>query len=291
VTKITWSRERQQSLLGQLSGFWKGDIWDMRASPLQTRLSVKTKQRRLSFDCKSETINGELKYACWKKFSDGDWRSTQELGRVRRMVKWLNSLDPLPASMMIFPFAEWRARYTTYLKQRGMYRQGTTCRMDREQRPCVTSRDSHYISTLRQVHSILEDAYDDRPEHEKDVWNLQRMAIPISLSLSNVTLSFHRIQQPWLRKAVKAYIRYCLPIYAEGTSRTRLQSLTCFSEFLMQERPRGTTKAITRKLLIEYLSYLPTRVCISVRKCHLLNLRNFLETAARERWLRFHPSE
>ena len=285
MTRITWSRERQRSLLAQLSGFWKEDIWDMRTSPLQTRLSAKTTQRRLRFGCKSATINGELKYACWKKFSDGDWRNTQELGRVHRMVKWLNSLDPLPASLMIRPFTEWRARYTTYLKQRGMYRQGTTFRMDREQRPCVTSRDSHYISTLRQVHSILENAYDDRPEHEKDVWNLQRMAIPISLSLSNVTLSFHRIRQPWLRKTVKAYIRYCLPIYAEGTCRTRLQSLTCFSEFLVQERPRGNAKAITRKLLIEYLSYLPTRVCVSVRKSHLLNLRNFLETAARERWL------
>jgi len=194
VTKITWSRERQQYLLGELSGFWEGDVWDMRNSPLETQPSAKTKQRHLRFDCKSATINGELKYACWKKFSDGDWRSTQELGRVRRMVKWLNSLDPLPASLMIRPLAEWRARYTTYLKQRGMYRQGTTCRMDREQRPCVTSRDSHYISTLRQVHTTLENAYDDRPEHEKDVWNLQRMAVPISLSLSNATLSFHRIQ-------------------------------------------------------------------------------------------------
>jgi hypothetical protein len=72
---------------------------DLRTSPLQTRLSVKTKQRRLRFGCKSATINGELKYACWKKFSDGDWRNTQELGRVHRMVKWLNSLDPLPASL------------------------------------------------------------------------------------------------------------------------------------------------------------------------------------------------
>lgn len=123
----------------------------------------------------------------------------------------------------------------------------------------MTSRDSHYISTLRQVHSILENAYDGRPEQEKDVWNLQRMAVPISLSLSNVTLSFHRIRQPWLRKTVKAYIRYCLPIYAEGTWRTRSQSLTCFSEFLMQERPRATSKTITRRLLLEYLSYLPAR--------------------------------
>jgi integrase len=57
----------------------------------------------------------------------------------------------------------------------------------------------------------------------------------------------------------------------------------------MQERPKGTAKAITRKLLLEYLSYLPARVCVSVRKSHLLNLRNFLETAARERWLPIAP--
>jgi integrase len=276
-------------LLGQLSGFWKGDIWDMRAIPLPTRFSAKTKQRRLRFVCKSATINGELKYACWKKFSDGDWRNTQELSRVHRMVKWLNSLDALPASLISRGLDEWRGLYTTYLRQRGMYHLGTTSRMNREQHPCVTSRDSHYISTLRQLYSILESAYDDRPEHEKDVWNLQRMAVPISLSLSNVTLSFHRIRQPWLRKPVKAYIRYCLTICAEGTCRTRLQSLTCFSEFLMQERPKGTAKAITRKLLLEYLSYLPARVCVSVRKSHLLNLRNFLETAARERWLPIAP--
>jgi integrase len=276
-------------LLGQLSGFWKGDIWDMRAIPLPTRFSAKTKQRRLRFVCKSATINGELKYACWKKFSDGDWRNTQELSRVHRMVKWLNSLDALPASLISRGLDEWRGLYTTYLRQCGMYHLGTTSRMNREQRPCVTARDSHYISTLRQLYSILESAYDDRPEHEKDVWDLQRMAVPVSLSLSNVTLSFHRIRQPWLRKPVKAYIRYCLTICAEGTCRTRLQSLTCFSEFLMQERPKGTAKAITRKLLLEYLSYLPARVCVSVRKSHLLNLRNFLETAARERWLPIAP--
>jgi hypothetical protein len=56
VTRNTWSRERQQSLLGQLLQFWKEDIWDMRTSPLQTRLSEKTKQRRLCFGCKSAQL-------------------------------------------------------------------------------------------------------------------------------------------------------------------------------------------------------------------------------------------
>jgi site-specific recombinase XerD len=64
-----------------------------------------------------------------------------------------------------------------------------------------------------------------------------------------------------------------------------LQSLTRFSEFLAQERPKTTAKAITRKLLLEYLSYLPKRVCIAVRKTDVIDVRAFLEIAARERWL------
>jgi len=157
--------------------------------------------------------------------------------------------------------------------------------MDGEQRPRVTPRDSAYVGTLRQVHSILKSVYDDRPEHEKDVWDLQRMAIPVSLSLSNTTLNFCLIRQLWLRKAVKAYLRYCLAICAESTCRTRLQALTRFAEFLAQDRPEATAKAITRKLLVEYLSYLPKRVGIAVRKNDVINVRTFLEIAARERWL------
>lgn len=283
MTRSKWSRERQQFMFYQLTGFWKADIWDSRNSPVQIRVCAK--QRRLRFGCNSSAVNDELKYACWKKFSGGGWRTTEQLGKVHRMVKWLNTLDPLPASLMSRSFDEWRTLYTTYLKERGMYSQGTTSRMNREQRLLVSARDSPYIGTLRQVYSILEDAFDDRPECEKDVWNLQRMSVPTNLSLSNFTLSFHGIQQLWLRKAVKAYIAYLLPIYAGETCRTRLQFLTCFSEFLAQKWPKSTPRLLTRELLLEYLGYLPTRVCASVRKGHVLNLRKFLEIASREGWL------
>jgi integrase len=281
----TWSRAKQQRLLAELQGFWNEDIWDMHDSPVRAGLAPRARQRYLCFECKFQGINGELKYACWKKFSDGGWRSTQELSKVHRLIKWLNTLNPPPRSLMSRGFESWRDEYRKYLKSRGMYNTGTTTRMDREQRPCVTPRDSAYISTLRQVHSILKNAYDDRPEYEKDLWSLPRLSIPVSLSLSNTTLNFLLIQQLWLRKAVKAYLRYCLAIYAEGTCRTRLQSLTRFSEFLARELPKATAKTITRKLLVEYLSYLPKRVGIAVRKTDVINVRTFLEIAAREQWL------
>jgi hypothetical protein len=71
-TNAGWNRATQLKLLAGLQGFWADDPSDMRHSPV-TELSPKASQRQLRFNCKSPAINGELKYLCWKKFSDGDW--------------------------------------------------------------------------------------------------------------------------------------------------------------------------------------------------------------------------
>lgn len=287
MTKISWRREQQKLLLNELKEFWQEDVWDMRNCPAQLRITAK--QRRLRFRCKSASLNGELKYACWRKFSGGGWRTTQEVTKVHRLIKWLNTMDHLPPSLLGQTYDRWRSQYTGYLKKRDMYHPGTVARMDREQRLQITPRDSPYIGVFRQIYSTLETAYDSRPEHQKDVWNLQRLSVPTNLSLSNLTLSFHCIRQLWLRRAVKDYIRYSLTIYAEGTCRTRLQSLTCFSKFLAQARRKASASSITRKLMLEYMSYLPQRISTAVRKTHLLNLRTFLEIASREQWLQIPP--
>jgi hypothetical protein len=146
-----WNPVKQRRLLAQLQGFWRDNLWDMHRSPVEG-LSPKASQRRLRFECKSPTINGELKYACRMKFVEGQWRSTQELTRVHLMVKWLNSVNRLPGSFMARDLEWWRRSYTSYLKQHGMYRMGTTRRMDGDQKPRMTPRDSAYISTLRQAY-------------------------------------------------------------------------------------------------------------------------------------------
>jgi integrase len=283
-----WNPAKQRRLLAQLQGFWADDVWDMQSCPVEG-LSPNASQRRLRFECKSRTINGELKYAFRKKFVDEQWTSTQELTKVHLLVKWLNSLKRLPASLMEHDLEWWRRSYTAYLQRHGMYRMGTTRRMDGAQHPRVTPRDSAYISTLRQAYLQLIDAYDERPEQEKDVWDLRRLSMLHNPTLSPGPLNFLHIKQPWLRTAAKCFLAYCLPIYAEGTCRTRLQSLVCFSEFLAGEKPRATARSITRPLLLRYLGYLPKRVCTGTRKNHVINLRTFLEMAHRERWLPVGP--
>ena len=288
MTRVIWNRTVQLQLVSELEGFWAGDLWDMHQSPVGA-LSPNAKQRRLSFNCKSAALNGELKYVCWKKFSSGAWRSTQELTRVHLMIRWLNSLPELPVSLLCHSFAEWRQLYRKYLEERGMYRPGSTDQMNRRQEPGVTPRDSPYVSLLRQAVILLTDAYDVRPVYAKDIWNLKQMGVATNLSQSNGKLSFLVIRQQWLRSALKSYLKYCLPLYSASTCRTRVQSLACFSNFLAEQYPQATAETVTRRLLLDYLNYLQKRLSSATSKNHVLNLRNFLEMSHREGWLPFGP--
>jgi integrase/recombinase XerD len=287
-TKTGWKRTTQVKLIAELQGFWATDLWDMHHSPVKN-LSPSAKQRRLRFRCKSSALNGELKYLCWKKFSGGHWRSTQEISRVHRMIHWLNSMPTLPSSLMEKEFHAWRSLYRTYLTELGQYKTGTTSRMSGKQSPEVTVRDSGFVSTLRQACKLLKLAYDPRTDREKDIWDLREMGVHTNLSLANVNLSFLVIEQEWLRTAVKSYMSYCLPLYSESTCRTRVQSLAAFSRFLATEKPRVTGRSVTRPLLLEYVSHLQRKVCKGTAKNHILNLRNFLEMAHREGWLAIGP--
>ena len=212
-----------------------------------------------------------------QKFSGGAWRSTQELTKIHLMIRWLNSLP------------EWQELYRRYLIERGMYKPGRTTRMSGRQEPSVTPRDSPYVSLLRQALIVLAEAYDTRPAHGKDVWDLKGMGAITNLSQSNCKLSFLILRQDWLRSAVKAYVKYCLPLYSASTCRTRVQSLACFSDFLAGKHSRATARDITRRLLLDYLNYLQKRLGAATAKNHILNLRNFLEISHREGWLPIGP--
>src|ERR1035438_10547120 len=133
------------------------------------------------------------------------WTSTQELTKVHLLVKWLNSLKRLPTSFMERDLEAWKSSYRAYLKRHGMYPLGTTSRMDGEQRPRVSPRDSAYISTLRQVYLLLGNAYDDRPEQDKDIWDLKLMSKDHNPTHYFSTMNFLKVKQPWLRAAVKSY--------------------------------------------------------------------------------------
>ncbi len=122
-------------LISELKGFLGWRCFGTCTTDPVKDLSPNAKQRRLHFRYKSAALNNELKYLCWKKFSGGEWRSTQEISRVHRMIHWLNSMRTMPSSLLQKDFIAWRDLYRSYLSELGQYKTGTTSRMDGEQRP------------------------------------------------------------------------------------------------------------------------------------------------------------
>src|SRR5258706_11898764 len=70
VDSRRWSTEQHQRLLGALSGLWAQDRWHFNAPRAASGHSLDIHVR---FTCRSPTLNGELKYVMWRKFTNGTW--------------------------------------------------------------------------------------------------------------------------------------------------------------------------------------------------------------------------
>lgn len=97
-----WSTDGQQRLREGLTGYWAEDTWDLFALPLLAepieRREVPAGIRYLRFRCKSNGLNLELKYACWRKLQD-DWQVSHLLwvaSFLHLIMAWLDRVARPP---------------------------------------------------------------------------------------------------------------------------------------------------------------------------------------------------
>src|SRR5436305_3722424 len=137
------------------------------------------------------------------------------------------------------------------------------------------------IALLRQLYRLIADAYDDRPEIQKDIWDLRKMGVHLNLSLASYTLNFTLISQLWLRGLVKEFMRYQIATQSASTCMGKLGTLRQFSLFLEAEAPSAHACDINRALVLKYLDFLREHNKTTSRRNQCLyHLRMFLETCA-----------
>lgn len=146
--------------------------------------------------------------------------------------------------------------------------------------------DDNRIQVIRSIYEVLQSAYDNRSEYEKDIWDMRKLGASLIESSSDRYLNFTRISQPWLRQAVKAYIKYCLATQAGSTCRAKVTRLTRFSNFLTKYASETHPEDINRSLIIEYLGHLASldKFGLNSRINVIGTLKDFLEVSAREGW-------
>ena len=91
-----------------------------------------------------------------------------------------------------------------------------------------------------------------------DVWDARELGVKIrAYSKDHTKFIFTRIEQPWLKRLAKKFIKFRATTRAYGTLSSYLMAFNKFSEFLKENYPFvNNIKKIDRELIIEYIHYL-----------------------------------
>ena len=274
---IWWSAEKQRLLADQLTDFWAEDTW------LFTSKQGKTYQ--MSFPLSAPALQAEIKYALHAKFESGRWKTNGNLSPmcqdVKAILQWLNQLSLIPSTFLQKPLDHWEMSLRSYLVQTGHYRRGTGRELRADQTYVERWEEDSRIRLLRQIYTIVAQAYDDREETEKDVWDMRNLGVTLNLTQSSYLLTFTPISQPWLRSLAKTFMKYNLSVRSPGDCLAKMQTLREFSRFLTARHSTVGIAEINRALIVSFLNYLKAQEKTRHRVMnHLIHLRAFLEGCA-----------
>ena len=144
--------------------------------------------------------------------------------------------------------------------------------------------EARLIRYLRGILRFLQPE-DTRAEPEKDIWELNKLDIPIEENpiYKTNTLNFTGILQDGIREEVKQAVYLHLKYEKLGTVKRELTSLRQFSKYLEDKQPGiQSCSEIDRALLEEYLIHKATNGSSGKGNSDdILKLRSVLESVAR----------
>lgn len=275
-----WSEEKQQHLSEYLVGLFAEDVWEVGA---QVRRG-KSYPLFLRFPFVSASLKAEIKYALWHKFEQREWTMGRKSVRdweCACICQWLNSIAPTAHSLMERSVSVWELSFRSWLLETQRLRPVKTKGLLANQTMVEYAAEDRSIVLFRQVYKTVADAYDDRQETEKDVWDMRVMKVALNQTATGYLLNFTVLSQLWLREMAKSFMEYNLAIHSPSDCISKLTTLRTFSQFLAQFHPYGSIEDMDRGLMVEYIRYVQNLDLAPSTKLHrILQLRIFLETCA-----------
>lgn len=287
MKNIGFSIEKQNKLILSIEDFWKDDLWHLYYSPVDSS-QIRIKENYVvAFNIKNEKLKNELKYACMKKFINNEWvLNSKRLVSVKRIIKWINSINPIESSFLLKEVKYWEKSLVKFLKKENILLRYSKPKLNAEQKMIYKIQADQSVVTFRVIYRLLKKSYDERTGLEKDIWDLKELKIKLDKSRSGSKLNFSKIKQSWLNTAVKKIVRHQLTIYSPSHSRAVIRVMNHFSEFLAKEYPDIISNDIGRKIIIEFIEYINKKgFAKSTKNSYLSKLRKVFRICRREELL------
>jgi integrase len=131
----------------------------------------------------------------------------------------------------------------------------------------------------------LPDGISAEQMFDYDVWDLRILGLKPTVSSGQYTLNFFRIELPWLKNAIKQWIKYRSASEQASTLKAKLESLSSFSQFITS-KGYTSSQQINRIVIQDYLVFGINKNYSWNHKYHLIcDLKSFLEDCVRFSWL------
>jgi integrase/recombinase XerD len=274
-----------------LEGFWASDAWQLRKGDRLPDLALVRDGGGLDWDGLAPSLGAELKWACMRKFTSGDWKLTHwgsRVGALRTIVGWFADEAPNVTCVLERDPAHWAVSLQKHLLARGRYRPQPGRYMRRgdgtgETVACVNN--DPVVSTFKMLYVLLDQAHDQRELFLKDTWSARELGIHTDRGTGPRRVIFQGISQPWLKDAAKRVVQLRLSSYSIADSEALAALVKDFSRYLDRVHPGMTGSAIDRTVVLGFLHALREQgLSAGGRGGKTTYLRVFLETCGREGW-------
>lgn len=205
----------------------------------------------------SETIKNEFSKYIRKRSEQVSFNTMQrDKAHFNQCCVFFKSRKNLPDSLL-----DWDENHWIQLLKAWMLQNGLPLTREHTSIYGNTHRiDARLIGYLKSVIAFSQPE-DLRPEHEKDIWHLEKLSIPISENpiYKTATLNFTAIRQDGIREESKQAIYLHLKYEKLGTVKREMTSLRQFSRYLQAKNlPLQSCAEIDRALIEEYLIHKAT---------------------------------
>src|SRR5579871_251484 len=281
---VPWTAEKHQSLQEQLTGFWADDVWTL-VVPRGAKRTPRSEQRFMRLGLISPLLKTEIKFALRQQLTLS-WKNPSVISQVcvetNKIVAWLNQVAPRGKTLLERSLEEWELSLRTYLVKTGRYRTSQDRRLTAAQEVVEYQREDRSIRVFRLLYKIIWDAYDDRPELEKDVWDLQKMGVKLNPTrLHERRLNFTQVTQPWLRQLAKQFLAYRSSLRSAADCQHKITTIRSFSTFLRGYPRVRRASQVDRACIVDHIAYLQKHQASEHKRAmHLIHLRVFFEVCA-----------
>lgn len=138
-------------------------------------------------------------------------------------------------------------------------------------------------TVIRYFRMVLEATApeDTRSETEKDIWQLEKLGVPVRENLirNDQSINFTRIPQGGIREETKKGIYVNLKSEAIDTIRKEIRAMQRMAGYLLEKHPEiQSCQEIDRELLEEYIVWFRTENLRKDYRAELTRLRSILDS-------------